>query len=103
MSELSDQAAKRAFGFIEMGIVTILALLAWILVWLNDMDKVYVKMDVRVEYLEQQSARGERFTAADGRVLKNDINHTNQILIAHIKRTEPKIDRIYDMLSGNNK
>jgi len=100
MPNLSDQDAKRAFGFIELGIVAILALLAWILVWLNGMDKLYVKMDVRVEYLEQQSARGERFTASDGRVLKNDIQHTNEMLLAHIKRTEPKIDKIYDHILG---
>jgi len=100
---MNEAEEKRAFGFIEIGILIILGLLGWILIWLNGMDKLYVKMDIRVEYLEQQSARGERFTASDGRVLKNDISHTNEMMMAHIRRTEPKIDKIYDVLMGFEK
>jgi hypothetical protein len=55
-------------------------------------------MELRLTILESEKNKGGRFTSADGQLLLKDIQHNRDMIVNHIKRTEPKIDSMYESL-----
>jgi hypothetical protein len=49
----------------------------------------------RVEFLEKQQSKGERFTYSDGLVMEAKISHINRTLERHMQRTEGRIEEIH--------
>ena len=96
---MCNKEAKKNFGIIEFMLIVIIALLGWILVWLNETDKLYVAVDQRLQHLEYQDQKGDRNTAADGAVRDIQIDTLLNIAIDN-KAIHREIEIKLDELSG---
>ena len=88
--------ASKDIGMMESALLLIIGLLGWVLIWLNSMDKIYVGINSRVVLLEQQNEKGDRFTYQDGQIMKKDVEHNRIMIMDHMERVEPKIEKMYE-------
>ena len=110
MTEMAeDKKVLWNFRLIDVMAVIIIGLVGW-----NLRETIALKqqaavlqgaqniLQLRVDILESEKNKGGRFTSSDGQILLKDIQHNRDMILQHIKRTEPKIDKMYESLQELN-
>ncbi len=101
MSNGDDNGMGKNFRFLDVLMIISIALVGW-----NLKETIAIKNQqgvntYRIETLEIEREKGERFTTLHGEFLKNDLKYTRQIFNDHITRTEPLLAALYKFILRN--
>ena len=102
---MDDSRQKWNFGLIEILIAICIPLIGWNLKatinikdGLSASNATQTAIILRVDHLENETNKGERFTAGDGALLRSEISHNREMQMDHIRRTEQKIENIHNVV-----
>ena len=104
---MCDRETKKQFKITDLLIagigVIVIPLLLMNYNKILDVSNAIQVQDVRIQVLENWKDRGDRFTKTDGIILQKDGQHTREMLMRHIKKSEPILQELHDhMITGKN-